>query len=120
MSVLGLPVETSLLSGGGTVDGDVKVVADGVLNVTGASGGSVGTLVVSGTADFSEAGAVEIGGVASALEPGKYLLLSADKLVSPEEWTVSGGRSTCIYSVSVIDDALYLTVARPGMMILVR
>jgi hypothetical protein len=120
LSVLGLPVETSLLSGGGTVEGDVKVVADGVLNVTGASDGAVDPLVVSGTADFSDAGAVEIGGVASALEPGKYLLLSADKLVSPEEWTVSGGRSTCIYSVSVMDNALYLTVARPGMMILVR
>lgn len=121
LSVLGLPVETARLSGGGTVDGDVKLTAGGVLAVDSSDGGdSVPALEVNGTVDFSAAGTVELSEEAARLAPGKHLLVTADEAVLPASgWTVLGGRGKYDYSVSVADGSIYLAVSRRAV-ILVR
>ena len=122
MSVLGDPVETARLSGGGTVDGSVKLTDGGVLAVVSADGGnSVSALEVGGTVDFADAGAVELSGDAAKLQVGKYLLVKAGQIVSPTSgWNVEGGRKHYFYSISESDGSVYLKVAKSGFTLIVK
>jgi hypothetical protein len=122
LSVLGLPVETSLLSGGGTVDGDVTLTEGGVFAVTANAGGTgVSPLEVNGTVDFSAAGTVELAGDAGKLQVGKYLLVKAGQIVSPTSgWNVEGGRKHYFYSISESDGSVYLKVAKSGFTLIVK
>ena len=121
LTVLGDPIETASLSGDGTLAGDVKVTAGGELVVPVESDGSVGAgLVVSGNADFSSAGAVVLSGHGASLPAGRYLLLTAGSITPPSEWTVTGGRRGREYSVSLVGNSIYLTVTKPGVVLLIR
>ena len=122
LSIVGDPVETARLSGGGTVDGSVKLTDGGVLAVDSADGGnSVSALEVGGTVDFADAGAVELSGDAVKLQVGKYLLVAADEVVPPASgWTVTGGRKHYFYSISATDGAVYLKVAKSGFTLIVK
>ena len=122
LSIVGDPVETARLSGGGTVDGSVKLTDGGVLAVDSADGGnSVSALEVGGTVDFSAAGTVELVGDAAKLQVGKYLLVKAGQIVSPTSgWNVEGGRKHYFYSISESDGSVYLKVAKSGFTLIVK
>ena len=120
LTVLGLPFETASLSGEGTLVGDVRVTSGGELVVPVASDGSLGSgLVVSGNADFSSAGTVVLSGHGASLPAGTYLLLTADSITPPSEWTVTGGRRSSEYSILLEGGSIYLKVTKPGMILLV-
>ena len=121
LKVLGLPFETAVLSGAGTIDGDVKVTTGGAVVVDVANDGTVGGgLVVTGDADFSAAGEIALVGSPERISAGKHLLLYADSVTPASSWTVTGGRAGLVYAVSVEDGSLYLTVKKTGLQIIVE
>ena len=75
-------VTVRTLGGTGTIDGDVKVRegASFVLDV--ADDGSLGTLMVTGTATFPSAVRVTLNANGAKLLPGTYAILTADRLVT--------------------------------------
>ena len=117
LTVRGLPFETSALSGGGTIYGDVTITPGGTLFVPVAANGEIGCLAISGNAILTGCNTLEVSGYTRKAENGKYIVLTADSLVAGSEWTVVGGRPKTRYMVSVEDNSVYLTIQKPGMSI---
>ena len=120
VTVLGLPLNTSAISGGGTVDGDISLAANGQITVNVAANGAVECLSVTGAADLAGGGTVTLSGSVPALLAGTYRIMSADTLSFGGAWTVAGGLKSNTYALSVSDNALYLTVAPHGLKFILR
>jgi hypothetical protein len=119
LTVLGDGFSAASLGGGGTVKGDVTVPAGGEVAVTVSEDGSVSTLTVEGTLRLAS-GTLTLTGNPAVINPGKYVLLTADSLEkSAGEWSVPR-HSRYGFSLSFEGDAAYLTVHRKGMMLICR
>lgn len=112
-----------LVCKGGTVDGEVSLAEDVVIEACVDDQGSVGSIEVSGTVDLPRAGVVRFTGNTASLQPGEYLLLAAGApLDMVAGWTIDATqvKARYVYALSIRDGNLYVSVVRPGMVIMVR
>lgn len=114
------PLSARYVKGDGTVDGSIVLSPEGGIRVTVDGDGTVPCLDVTGTADVSAGGTIEIDGAIKNLDVGIYALISAGNLVIDGEWKVTGGDGRKRYSATAADGVLYLRVDRPGFGIVIR
>ena len=111
-------------SGGGTVTGPLVLAEDAVIEVPIAADDSVRTVTVNGELDLSSVGVVRLVGDASRLR-GEYVLVSSPSLTaaSAGHWAVEFDglrKASYEYKVFVVDGALVLRVAPPGMVVILK
>ena len=112
---------TGGLSGAGTVDGTVALRADGVLTAEVQEDGTVaGPLTVTGVADLSKGGAIELSGAVEKLAVGSYPLVAASPLAFGGAWTCASPRRDLKVSLVRSGDAVVLRVTACGTLLILR
>ena len=121
----GAPMTVSgAFSGGGTVNGPLVLAEDAVIEVPIAADDTVQTVTVNGELDLSRVGIVRLVGDASRLR-GEYVLVSSPSLTaaSAGHWAVEFDglrKASYEYKVFVVDGALVMRVAPPGMVVILK
>lgn len=112
---------TSLLGGGGTVSGQVKLAAGGVLEAATVEG-NLPTLTVEGSLALLANATLRVTGDVAKLPVGHYTLVVCDSIDAASlNWTVDAPQSPRrSYTLMREDGALVLSVANAGTMLIFR
>ena len=116
------PLVCSALTGAGTVSGDVALAADALIEVpVNADGSITQVLTVSGAADLTNGGTLDLAGYADSLADGSYLLIACPSVYKDGAWAVTGytgsGKQLKLRAAA---DGLRLDVKRLATMLIVR
>ena len=112
---------TDGLSGAGTVHGDVALRPEGVLTAEVRADGTIaGPLTVTGAANLSKGGEVELAGAVEKLAVGSYPLVAASPLTLGGVWTCASPRRDLKVSLVKSGDAAVLRVMACGTLLLFR
>ena len=116
-----VPLKTARLSGSGVIDGGVAIDDGGVFGVTVAADGSVDALTV-GEIDLSGDVTVVFSGDANDLVTGRTVLISSASIKAGTicSWSVPAQPAKRFITLSVIDGALVMDVAKKGLVLSVR
>ena len=119
LTVLGDGFSATSLSGGGTIDGDVKLAEGGTLTAKITGGGALESLTVQGTLALG-GGILVVEGDERNLPVGEYEIVSANKIVKGEgEWTLPQSKRRR-YSLQFASDKIVLMVRKPGFYLICR
>jgi hypothetical protein len=119
LTVLGEGFSATSLSGGGTIDGDVKLAEGGTLTVKITGSGTAETLEVLGTLALG-GGRLSIDGDERTLKVGEYEIVSAEKVAKGVgEWTLPDSKRRK-YSLQFAPDKVVLMVRKPGFYLICR
>ena len=119
LTVLGDGFTVAELSGGGTIDGDVKLAEGGTLTAKITEAGTLETLTVQGTLALG-GGSLVVEGDERNLPVGEYEIVSAEKIEKSEgELTLSQSKRRK-YSLQFASDKIVLMVRKPGFYLICR
>ena len=119
LTVLGEGFSATSLSGGGTIDGDVKLAKGGTLTAKITAAGTLETLTVQGTLALG-GGSLVVEGDERNLPVGEYEIVSANKIVKGEgEWVLPESKRRR-YSLQFASDKIVLMVRKPGFYLICR
>ena len=119
LTVLGEGFSATSLSGGGTIDGDVKLAEGGTLTAKITAAGTLETLTVQGTLALG-GGRLVVEGDERNLPVGEYEIVSANKIVKGEgEWALPESKRRR-YSLQFASDKIVLMVRKPGFYLICR
>ena len=119
LTVLGEGFSAASLSGGGTIDGDVRLADGGTIAIAVGEDGSAAALSINGTLSLG-GGRIEIIGPEKNLLPGEWTVITASKIENAEgEWVLpSSGRRN--YSLAVSETSVRLFVRKRGFSVIFR
>ncbi|MBR2983348.1 MAG: hypothetical protein IKC80_08995, partial [Kiritimatiellae bacterium] len=119
LTVLGEGFSATSLSGGGTIDGDVRLADGGTIAIAVGEDGSAAALSINGTLSLG-GGRIEIIGPEKNLLPGEWTVITASKIENAEgEWVLpSSGRRN--YSLAVSETSVRLFVRKRGFSVILR
>lgn len=122
LNVVGSSMTVGSISGAGTVKGALVLAQGATCDVEVAADGSVDTLTVDGTVDFSRGGTVTLSGDVRKLATGRHVLVSCPNIdpATSGQWTVLGVPKNRTVTVRVILGALVIDVERFGIVLIVR
>jgi hypothetical protein len=119
LTVLGDGFTVAELSGGGTIDGDVKLAEGGTLTAKITAAGTLESLTVQGTLAVG-GGSLIVEGDERRLLVGEYEIVSAEKIEKSEgEWTLPQSKRRK-YSLQFASDKIVLMVRKPGFYLICR
>ena len=119
LTVLGEGFSATSLSGGGTIDGDVKLAEGGTLTAKITEAGTLESLTVQGTLALG-GGSLVVEGDERNLPVGEYEIVSANKIVKGEgEWALPESKRRR-YSLQFASDKIVLMVRKPGFYLICR
>ena len=119
LTVLGDGFSATSLSGGGTIDGDVKLAEGGTLTAKITEAGTLETLTVQGTLALG-GGSLVVEGDERNLPVGEYEIVSANEIVKGEgEWALPESKRRR-YSLQFASDKIVLMVRKPGFYLICR
>ena len=113
-------VDARFVGGGGTVNGNVKLLSGGGLTAVVGEDGTVAELTVNGVADLTAGGEVTFAGEVAKLLPGNYALLTAAPLLSGGTWMCASPSRSLSTSVRVVGDSVMLNVSATGTTLILR
>lgn len=115
-------VEVTEIGGSGSLDGNLVIGPNGVVDVVIGDDRTVPTVTVKGMATLPAKMTVRVSGRTRKLRGGDYVVLCADQLVGADtEWTVespTGDRRT--YVAEQVGNTVVLRVRAPGFAVFVR
>ena len=119
LTVLGEGFSVTSLSGGGVIDGDVRLADGGTIAIAVGEDGSAAALSINGTLSLG-GGRIEIIGPEKNLLPGEWTVITASKIENAEgEWVLpSSGRRN--YSLAVSETSVRLFVRKRGFSVIFR
>lgn len=116
------PFAAKLVSGGGTLEGSLKIAEGGTIAVAVGADGTLPELKVTACADISAGGTVVVEGRLDCLAEGDFRILAAQTMALGGKWSLKTDFASTRHNLSVSagEDGVVLHVRRNGMVIVVR